>query len=33
MSALPDYMASIVHRDAGLADTIVLVTRSLLDAS
>ncbi len=25
----PDYVAGIVHRDAGLADTLVLVTRPL----
>jgi uncharacterized protein (DUF1330 family) len=28
----PDYTAALVHRDAGLADTLVLVTRSLLPA-
>ena len=26
----PDYVAGLAHRDAGLADTVVLVTRSLL---
>ena len=26
----PDYMAALVHRDAGLAATVVMVTRSLL---
>jgi uncharacterized protein (DUF1330 family) len=26
----PDYMAALVHRDAGLAKTLVLVTRPLL---
>jgi uncharacterized protein (DUF1330 family) len=26
----PDYLAALVHRDAGLADTLVMVTRSLL---
>jgi uncharacterized protein (DUF1330 family) len=26
----PEYTAGLVHRDAGLADTLVLVTRSLL---
>jgi uncharacterized protein (DUF1330 family) len=26
----PDYAAALVHRDAGLADTVVMVTRSLL---
>lgn len=29
----PDYTASLVHRDAGLAKTIVLVTRPLLPGS
>jgi len=29
----PDYLAGLVHRDAGLADTMVLVTRSLLPPS
>jgi uncharacterized protein (DUF1330 family) len=27
----PDYQAGLVHRDAGLAETAILVTRSLLD--
>ena len=26
----PDYVAALVHRDAGLADTVLLVTRPLL---
>jgi len=26
----PDYAASLVHRDAGLAESVVLITRSLL---
>jgi len=26
----PDYQAALVHRDAGLAETVLLVTRSLL---
>ena len=26
----PDYQASLVHRDAGLAEVVILVTRSLL---
>ena len=26
----PDYVAGLVHRDAGLSETMVLVTRSLL---
>jgi len=26
----PDYLTGLVHRDAGLRDTVVLVTRSLL---
>lgn len=26
----PDYVAGLVHRDAGLANTVVVVTRSLL---
>jgi len=30
MVADPDYQAGIIHRDAGLADTVVLVTRPLL---
>jgi uncharacterized protein (DUF1330 family) len=30
MAADPDYQAGTVHRTAGLADTLVLVTRSLL---
>lgn len=30
MAADPDFQAGTVHRDAGLADTLVLVTRSLL---
>ena len=29
----PDYVAALVHRDAGLADTVVMVTRSLLGDS
>ena len=29
----PGYIAGLVHRDAGLADTMVLVTRSLLPPS
>jgi uncharacterized protein (DUF1330 family) len=29
----PDYTASLVHRDAGLAKTVVLVTRPLLPAA
>ncbi len=29
----PGYLAGLVHRDAGLADTLVLVTRSLLPPS
>jgi len=29
----PDYLAGLVHRDAGLADTMVLVTRALLPRS
>jgi uncharacterized protein (DUF1330 family) len=29
----PDYVTGLVHRDAGLADTTVLVTRSLLVGS
>ena len=28
----PDYQAALVHRDAGLAETVLLVTRSLLPA-
>jgi uncharacterized protein (DUF1330 family) len=28
----PAYVAGLVHRDAGLSDTVVLVTRSLLPA-
>jgi uncharacterized protein (DUF1330 family) len=28
----PDYAAALVHRDAGLADTLVLVSRPLLAA-
>ncbi len=28
----PDYQAGLVHRDAGLAQTVILVTRSLLSA-
>jgi hypothetical protein len=30
MLADPDYQASLVHRDAGLAEVVILVTRSLL---
>ncbi|MDJ0853453.1 MAG: hypothetical protein QNK04_34235 [Myxococcota bacterium] len=30
MAANPDFRAATVHRNAGLADTLVLVTRSLL---
>ena len=30
MGADPDFQAATVHRNAGLADTLVLVTRSLL---
>lgn len=30
MAADPDFQAATVHRNAGLADTLVLVTRSLL---
>jgi hypothetical protein len=26
----PDYVAGLVHREAGLANTVVMVTRSLL---
>jgi len=26
----PDYRAALVHRDAGLADTVIMVSRSLL---
>ena len=26
----PDYQAALVHRDAGLADTVIMVSRSLL---
>ncbi len=26
----PDYQAGLVHRDAGLAETVILVSRSLL---
>lgn len=26
----PDYQAALVHRDAGLAETVILVTRSLV---
>jgi hypothetical protein len=26
----PDYQAGLVHRDAGLAETTILVSRSLL---
>jgi len=33
MAADPDFQAATVHRDAGLADTLVLVTRSLLPPS
>lgn len=29
----PDYMAGLVHRDAGLAQTVVLVSKSLLAAA
>jgi uncharacterized protein (DUF1330 family) len=29
----PDYVAGLVHRDAGLSETVVLVTRSLLPPS
>lgn len=29
----PDYVAALVHRDAGLAETLVLVTRPLLPAA
>jgi uncharacterized protein (DUF1330 family) len=29
----PDYVAALVHRDAGLADTVVMVTRSLAGGS
>jgi uncharacterized protein (DUF1330 family) len=29
----PDYAAALVHRDAGLARTVVLVTRALLPAA
>ncbi len=29
----PDYVAALVHRDAGLAETVVMVTRSLLGDS
>ena len=29
----PDYVAALVHRDAGLAETVVMVTRSLLGES
>jgi hypothetical protein len=27
----PDYRASLVHRDAGLADSVLLVTCPLID--
>jgi len=26
----PDYLAALVHRDAGLADTVIMVSRSVL---
>ena len=29
----PDYQVGLAHRDAGLAQTVVLVTRSLLPPS